>query len=76
MDGRKGTKKRNYSEMEVDVLTSEVDKVKNVLFAGANQGVGHQIKNKMWDKITERVNSVSEVGRTKAEVCLTCNFNI
>ena len=65
------TKKRNYSEEEVDVLTSEVAKHRKVLFGSSISGVSAPQKAKVWVRVAQQVNSVSRDVRTPSEVCYT-----
>ena len=68
MSSQKTAKKRNYSEEEVEVLTSEVAKNHRVLFGNSAAGVLASQKARVWKLITIQVNSVSRDNRTVAEV--------
>lgn len=68
MDTRHSGKKRNFSEMEIGVLTSEVEQNKDVLFGSLKTGIKGAHKNAVWKRITEAVNSVAVEERTPAEV--------
>ena len=68
MEGRKTAKKRNYSDVEVDVLTSEVAKKRVVLFGSLKSGIKGAQKTKVWQRIADSVSSVALEQRTAAEV--------
>ncbi|XP_037402214.1 myb-related transcription factor, partner of profilin-like [Pygocentrus nattereri] len=67
MDEKK-TKKRKFGECEVEVLVSEVEARKNVLFGSLSSGVTNKRKFVEWQHVAAAVNSVSSTSRTVAEV--------
>ena len=67
MEKRNIAKKRNFSELEIGTLTSEVEVNKYVLFGSLKTGIKGAHKNAVWKKITEAVNSVAIDKRTPAE---------
>ncbi|XP_056225015.1 nuclear apoptosis-inducing factor 1-like [Seriola aureovittata] len=68
MERRVTGKKRNFSEMEIDILTSEVAQNKDVLFVSLKSGITGAHKTAVWKRETEAVNSVAIEERTPAEV--------
>ncbi|XDV33494.1 hypothetical protein PO909_003891 [Leuciscus waleckii] len=68
MDTRKTAKKRNFSDVEIETITREVEKNKIVLFGSLKSGIKGAHKNKIWNQITSSVNSVGVEKRTPAEV--------
>lgn len=68
MEMRRSAKKRNFSEVEIDCLTVQVEKHKNVLFGSIKAGIKGAHKNAAWKIITDVVNSVAVQERTPAEV--------
>ena len=68
MERRSGGKKRNFSELEVDTLTSEVQKNKEVLFGSLKTGIKGAHTTAVWKRITVGVNSVAADAQTLAEV--------
>ena len=59
MERRNTGKKINCSEMEIGILTSEVEQNKDVLFGSLKNGIKGGHKNAVWKRITEAVNSVA-----------------
>ena len=67
MERRNTVKKRNFSETEIGILTSEVEQNKDVLFGSLKSGIKGAYKNALWKKITEAVNRVALEEWTPAE---------
>lgn len=61
-------KKRNFSELEADTLTSEVLGNQEVLFGSIQTGIKRAHKNAVWKRIAAAVNRVAAEERTPAEV--------
>ena len=68
MERRSTGKKRNFSDTEIGILTSEMEQNKDVLFGSLKSGIKGAHKNAVWKKITEAGNSVAVEERTPAEV--------
>lgn len=68
MEKRNPAKKRNFSDVEIETLTSQVQSNQLVLFGSLKSGVKGSRKNAVWREITAAVNSVGVVNRTPAEV--------
>ncbi len=68
MEKRNPAKKRNFSDVEIETLTSQVQLNQLVLFGSLKSGVKGSRKNAVWREITAAVNSVGVVNRTPAEV--------
>ncbi|KAA0723921.1 hypothetical protein E1301_Tti015391 [Triplophysa tibetana] len=68
MERRNLTKKRNFSELEIETLTTQVGNHSLVLFGSLKSGVKGGHKKAIWKKITDVVNSVGIESRTPAEV--------
>ncbi len=66
------TKKNNFNDNEREVLLSEVEARKNVLFKSVSTGVTGTGKKEAWDAVTQAVNVVSPEIRTVAEVKKNC----
>ncbi|XP_060782601.1 uncharacterized protein LOC132889793 [Neoarius graeffei] len=62
------TKKRNFTDCEVEVLVDEVEQRRAVLFGGHSTGVTNAKKTCEWQHVADAVNSVASQGRTMAEV--------
>ena len=52
-------KKINFFEMELGILTSEVEQNKDLRFGSLKNGIKGGHKNAVWKRITEAVNSVA-----------------
>ncbi|XP_059367785.1 nuclear apoptosis-inducing factor 1-like isoform X2 [Carassius carassius] len=61
-------KKRNFSEAELEVLVSEVDERKAILFGGHSSGITNKNKYLEWQHITAAVNAVASANRTLPDV--------
>ncbi len=68
MEKRNPAKKRNFSDVEIETLTSQVQSNQLVLFGSLKSGVKGSQKNAVWREITAAVNTVGVVNRTPAEV--------
>ncbi|CAM4657939.1 unnamed protein product [Leuciscus chuanchicus] len=68
MDTQKTAKKKNFSNVEIETITREVERNKIVLFGSLKSGIKGAHKNKIWTQITSSVNSVGVEKRTPAEV--------
>lgn len=68
MERRVAAKKRNFSELEIDTITREVEKHRAVLFGSLKSGIKGSHKNQVWRIITSAVNSVGVADRTLTEV--------
>ncbi|XP_029959996.1 myb-related transcription factor, partner of profilin-like [Salarias fasciatus] len=68
MERRSLSKKRNFSELEIDTLTSGVEVNQEVLFGSLKTGIKTAHKKAVWKKITAAVNSVAVDQRTPSEV--------
>lgn len=62
------SKKKNFTSSEIEVLLSEIQKGKSVIFSSVSRGIKGPAKAKEWEKITSAVNAVSPVGRTVPEI--------
>jgi len=68
MDTRKMAKIRNFSKVEIETITREVERNKIILFGSLKSGVKGTHKNKIFTEITSCVNSLGVEKRTPAEV--------
>ncbi|KAI2646901.1 Myb-related transcription factor, partner of profilin [Labeo rohita] len=68
MAKRNPVKKKNFSELELDVLITQVQSNQLVLFGSLKSGIKGSQKNAVWNEITAAVNSVDDVNRTSVEV--------
>ena len=68
MDTRKTSKKRNFSDVEIETITREVERNNIVLLGSLKSGIKGAHKNKIWTQITSSVNSVGVEKYTPAEV--------
>ncbi|XP_039638589.1 uncharacterized protein LOC120547180 [Perca fluviatilis] len=59
MDKRHPAKKRNFTEVEIETLTSQVEANRLVLFGSLKSGIKGSRKNATWTQVTAAVNSVS-----------------
>ncbi|XP_034564486.1 nuclear apoptosis-inducing factor 1-like [Notolabrus celidotus] len=64
----KRTKKRNFSESEIETLVGEVESRKNVLFGSHGTGVTNKKKCSEWQQVAAAVNTVSGTERTVPEL--------
>ncbi|XP_039526127.1 myb-related transcription factor, partner of profilin-like [Pimephales promelas] len=64
----KASKKRNFTENELEVLLSEVETRKNVLFGTLSSGINNKRKKKEWESLSEAVNQVGSESRTVNEL--------
>ena len=64
----KRTKKRNFSDTEIEVLVGEVETKQKILFGTLNAGVTNQRKKSAWDKVTAAVNAVGSEERAVSEI--------
>ncbi|XP_063072725.1 nuclear apoptosis-inducing factor 1-like [Engraulis encrasicolus] len=62
------TKKRNFTDCEVEVLIDEVTDRRQTLFGGQSSGVTNSKKAYEWQHVTDAVNAVASQGRTMAEI--------
>ena len=51
------TKKRNFTQCEVEVLVGEVDTRKKVLFGGLGVGITNAKKAEEWQHVADAVNN-------------------
>ncbi len=61
-------RKKNFSEAEIEMLTSEVQRNELVLFGSLKSGIKGCQKAAVWKEITAAVNSIGVDKRTPAEV--------
>ena len=61
-------KKNNLTESEMEVLHSEVEARKIVLFGMLSSGISSKRKKSGWESVCEAVNAVGSEKRTQAEV--------
>ena len=54
-------KNNNFTGSEIEVLLSEIQKGKSVIFSSVRSGITGPAKAKKWEAITIAVNSVSPV---------------
>ena len=64
----KRVKKRNFTQCEVEVLVSEVDTGKTVLFGGLGVGIANAKKAEEWQHVADAVNNVASEGRTVTDI--------
>ncbi len=60
------SKKKNFTSSEIEVLLSEIQKRKSVIFSSISSGIKGPAKE--WEKIMRAVNAFSPVGRTITEI--------
>lgn len=65
------SKKRNFTQCEVEVLVGEVEKRRKMLFRGHSVGITNVKKALEWQKVADAVNA-SE-GRTMAKIKKKCS---
>ncbi|KAJ8377089.1 hypothetical protein SKAU_G00076690 [Synaphobranchus kaupii] len=65
---RQKSKKKNFSECEIEVLLGEVERRRAILFDGHSMGISNKRKRLEWHKVCAAVNSVSSVCRCTPEV--------
>ena len=61
-------KKKNFTETELEVLLSEVEARKNVLFGTLSSGISSKRKRSGWENVCQAVNAVGSENRTQAEI--------
>lgn len=62
------TRKRNFSETEVEVLVGEVEARKIILFGGHSSGITNKRKFSEWQHVVSAVNEVSATERSVADI--------
>ncbi|XP_016341425.1 nuclear apoptosis-inducing factor 1-like isoform X2 [Sinocyclocheilus anshuiensis] len=62
------SKKRNFTESELEVLLSEVETRKNILFGTLSSGINNKRKKNEWDSLADAVNAVGSENRTVNEL--------
>ena len=61
-------KKNNFTGSEIEVLLSEMQKGKSVIFSSVSNGIAGPVKAKKWEATTSAVNSVSPAVRYVTEI--------
>ena len=63
-------KSKNFTKQELEVLVDSVYEHKAILTSKFKSNITNEDKNRLWDQIlvTNKVNSVSEVARTREAV--------
>ncbi len=61
------SKKKSFTSSEIEVLLSEIQKRKSIIFSSVSGGIKGPAKAKEWEKISA-VNAVSPVGCTNKEI--------
>ena len=61
-------KKNNFTGSDIEVLLSEIQNGKSVIFSCVSSGITGPAKVKKWEEITSFVNSVSPVVRYVTEI--------
>ncbi|XP_062386939.1 t-SNARE domain-containing protein 1-like [Sardina pilchardus] len=64
----RNTKKRNFTDCEVEVLVNEVEQRQRVLFGGHSSGITNAKKTCEWEHVAHAVNAAASQGRTIAEI--------
>lgn len=67
-NGERKTKKRNFTQCEIEVLVGEVDTRKKMLFGGHSVGITNAKKALEWQHVADAVNAAASEGRTVAEI--------
>lgn len=62
------SKKKNFSDCEIEVLLAEVERRRRVLFNGVSMGVSNRRKRMEWHRVCVAVNNVSSDHRSPGEV--------
>ena len=62
------SKKKSFTGSEIEVLLSEIQKGKSVIFRSVSSGITGPAKAKEWEKIMSAVNSVSPVVGNVTEI--------
>lgn len=62
------SKKRNFTECELETLLNEVEARKSVLFGFLSTGISAKSKRVEWDKVCLAVNAVGSQQRTAADL--------
>ncbi len=68
VEATRKTKKRNFTEVEVETLVGEVEAWKLILFGGHTTGITNKKKQTEWQQVAAAVNAVSHTERTVAEL--------
>lgn len=61
-------KKTKFTECEIEVLLTEVETRKHVLFGSLKEGISNRIKKLQWQNIADAINKVGSETRTLDEV--------
>lgn len=64
----KSTRKRNFSDCEVEALISEVEAKRTILFGSLSSGISAKTKRIAWENIAKSVNDVGSENRSTADV--------
>ena len=64
----KQVKKRNFTDCEIEVLITEVEARKFVLFGGLSSGINNLKKSAEWQTVTRAVNAVGSEIWTIADI--------
>ena len=62
------TGKKNFTESKMELLLSEVEACKNVLFGMLSSDISSKCKRRGWESVCEAVNAVGSEKRTQAEM--------
>ncbi|XP_026113218.1 nuclear apoptosis-inducing factor 1-like [Carassius auratus] len=62
------SKKRNFTQCEVEVIVGEVEKRRKMLFGGHSVGITNAKKALEWQTVADAVNAVASQPRTVAEI--------
>ena len=60
--------KKNFSEMEIEVLIDEVDGRKGILFGSHSTGISNKRKGSEWLSVAAAVNAASATERAVSEM--------
>jgi len=63
-----GRKNNNFTGSETEVLLSDIQNGKSVIFSSVSSGITGPAKAKKWEKITSAVNSTSPVVHNVTEI--------
>ncbi len=61
-------KKRNFSDTEIEVLVTEVDKRQVILFGSHSSGITNKKKYVEWQHVAAALNEVGSVNRTVPDI--------
>ena len=64
----KHAKNNNFTDCEIEVLTTEVEARKCVLFGGLSSRISNKRKSAEWKTATKAVNAVGLENRTMADI--------